>query len=182
MSFDRSRDSMPEETKWRLEDIFETTDAWEKEFSELSLLIPEVNRLREDLLVSADSLLSGLRLIDEASLKGERLFVFARMGRDQDNTDPLFQSLTERIASLLTDLSSALSWFEPLILSCPEEKIIGYLSEKEELGIYRHNIEDIIRSKPHVLSEKEERLLSMAGDFAGGAETIFTMLNNADTA
>jgi oligoendopeptidase F len=180
MSFDRSRDSMPEETKWRLEDIFESSDAWEKEFKELSLLIPEINGLREGLLTSADSLLSGLRLIDDASLKAERLFVFARMGRDQDNADPLFQSLTERIASLLTELSSALSWFEPLILSCPEEKIREYLDTKEELGIYRHNIEDIIRSKPHVLSEKEERLLSMAGDFADGAETVFTMLNNAD--
>ena len=41
-------------------------------------------------------------------------------------------------------------------------------------------LENLLRSKAHVLDEKSERLLSMAGDFSDGAQEIFTMLDNAD--
>lgn len=41
-------------------------------------------------------------------------------------------------------------------------------------------LQNLQRSRKHVLDEQSERLLSMAGDFSDGAQEIFTMLNNAD--
>lgn len=37
-----------------------------------------------------------------------------------------------------------------------------------------------MRQKKHVLSEKEEKILAMAGEVASAPEEIFTMVNDAD--
>ena len=180
MSGNKKRCELPEETKWRLSDIFESQEAWEKEFAELEAMLSQLAALKDSMIESAKSLLAGLKLIDEASLHLERLFVYAKMGRDQDNSEAAFQSLVERISGMMTKFSEAVSWYEPLILSAEEGKIEAFIEEEKELEVYAFGLKDILRSKEHILSEKEEKLLSMVGDFSDGAQTIFTMLNNAD--
>lgn len=180
MSENKKRHELPEETKWKLSDIYADINAWESEFKKLSDMLPEAAALKDSMMSSASELLAGLRKIDEASLLLERLFVYARMGRDQDNSNGEYQSLVERISGLMTKFSEAVSWYEPLLLSAPEGTIEAYIESEPALADYRFNLEDVLRNKEHILSEKEEKLLSMVGDFSGGAQTIFTMLNNAD--
>ena len=43
----------------------------------------------------------------------------------------------------------------------------------------RGQLEKLVRYRPHILSEKEERLLAMQGEVAGSASTIFEQLNDA---
>ncbi len=50
----------------------------------------------------------------------------------------------------------------------------------KNLRHYDFMLRELIRSKKHVLSAKEERLLSMTGELSGAPKDIFTMLNNAD--
>jgi oligoendopeptidase F len=52
--------------------------------------------------------------------------------------------------------------------------------EEPNLELYRHYIDDIMRQKAHVLSASEERILAQAGEMAEAADTIFTMINDAD--
>src|SRR5690606_8602027 len=49
-----------------------------------------------------------------------------------------------------------------------------------ELKPYRINLERLVRMKPHVLSQKEERLLAMQGEVAGTASNSFSQLTDAD--
>ena len=176
----RTRDEIPEDKKWRLSDIYETAEAWEKDFARLSDMVKELSDLEDGFLNDAQSLLVSLKKIEEAELLLERLYVYARMGRDQDNANKTYQALTDRIYSLSVKVSAALSFVRPALLNKSEETLLGYLKVCPELETYRFMIEDLMRSKEHILSDKEERLLSLAGDFSDGAHDIFTMLNNAD--
>jgi oligoendopeptidase F len=54
------------------------------------------------------------------------------------------------------------------------------MAENEQLKIYEHYFDELMRQKPHILSEKEERLLAMAADLSMASGNIFSMLNNAD--
>jgi len=45
---------------------------------------------------------------------------------------------------------------------------------------FDYDLKEIIRVKKHILSEKEERILSMSHNATGGAGNAFTMLNNVD--
>lgn len=143
-------------------------------------MVKELSDLEDGFLNDAQSLLVSLKKIDEAELLLERLYVYARMGRDQDNANKTYQALTDRIYSLSVKVSAALSFVRPALLNKSEETLLGYLKVCPELETYRFMIEDLLRSKEHILSDKEERLLSLAGDFSDGAHDIFTMLNNAD--
>lgn len=61
----------------------------------------------------------------------------------------------------------------PLLLSLDESVLRGYLEGCPELSDYAFMIEDLLRSKQHVLSASEEKLLSLAGDFPA-APRIFS--------
>ena len=176
----KTRQEIAEQYKWRLEDIYPTDEAWEEEFQTLTGKVESLEGLRETMTQSAEALAEALRQIDEASHQLERLYVYARMRRDEDNGNSKYQALSDRASGLNVKLSAALAYMNPLLLSMDEAVLRGYMEDCPALADYRFMLEDLLRSKAHVLDSEQERLLSLSGDFAGGAKDIFTMLNNAD--
>lgn len=49
-----------------------------------------------------------------------------------------------------------------------------------ELALYRRSLQELLREKPHTLSEPEERLLGTLGDVLGTPSKTFGILNDAD--
>lgn len=176
----KTRQEIAEQYKWRLEDIYPTDEAWEEEFQALTGKVESLEGLRETMTQSAEALAEALQQIDEASHQLERLYVYARMRRDEDNGNSKYQALSDRASGLNVKLSAALAYVNPLLLSMDEAVLRGYMKDCPALADYRFMLEDLLRSKAHVLDSEQERLLSLSGDFAGGAKDIFTMLNNAD--
>ena len=175
------RDTIDSHYKWRLEDIYPTDAAWEAEFKTLDRMLPELPILKDTLTQSAEHLYQALKKIETARLMGERLFVYAKMRRDENSTNSTYQGMTDRAMTLNVKMGSLLSFISPELLKKDETELIGFLDSHKELNReYSYMIKDLIRNKPHVLSESEERLLSMSADFASGAKQVFTMLNNAD--
>ena len=82
--------------------------------------------------------------------------------------------------NLYAQAASGLAFIVPEILSIDEEKLKGFLNEKEELKLYEHALEEINLQRPHVLPAEQEALLAEASEAMGAAENTFGMLNNAD--
>ena len=173
------RSQIPAQYKWRLEDIFAENAQWEEEFARTEELIPALEALRTNIAENVQTMREGLQTIDKASWQLERLYVYARMRRDEDGKDSLYQGLSSRAQTLAVKLSEALAFLDPLLLSLEEQTLERYI-QAPELAEYAFMLKNLQRSKAHILDEKSEKLLSMAGDFSGGAQEIFTMLNNAD--
>ena len=173
------RSQIPAQYKWRLEDIFAENAQWEEEFARTEALIPALEALRTNIAENVQTMREGLQTIDKASWQLERLYVYARMRRDEDGKDSLYQGLSSRAQTLAVKLSEALAFLDPLLLSLEEQTLERYI-QAPELAEYAFMLKNLQRSKAHILDEKSEKLLSMAGDFSGGAQEIFTMLNNAD--
>ena len=95
----RKRADIEEQYKWKLEDIYASDAEWEKEYEELSDAISKLPALEGNLASSGQKLAAGLKEIDEAGHKLERLYVYARMRRDEDNANPTYQALTDRATS-----------------------------------------------------------------------------------
>ena len=177
---EKTREQIEAKYKWNLNDIYESEEKWEADFKTLSQSIDALASLKETMTASASALASALEKMDEADLKLERLYVYARMHRDENNADAKYQALSDRAEGLSVKLSSALSFVDPLLLSLDDGVLERYMKEEPRLKPYGFMLRELIRAKQHILSEKEERLLSLSGDFAGGAKNTFTMLNNAD--
>ncbi|UYZ23238.1 oligoendopeptidase F [Mesobacillus jeotgali] len=174
------RDEVATENTWRLEDIFAVDEQWEKEFNEVKGLIPSVQEYQGKLGESAEQLYSALQLQDKLLERLGRLYTYAHMRYDQDTTNSFYQGLDDRIKNLYSQAASALAFIVPEILAVDEEKIKGFLNEKEELKLYEHALEEINLQRPHVLSAEEEALLAQASEVMSSPSNTFGMLNNAD--
>ena len=166
--------------QWKLEDIFPNNGAWEAEYKQADAAIAEAAAWAGRLSESAATLLAALKSISHASFMVERLFTYARMRRDEDNANTLYQGMTDRAGAISVRLQSALAWTDPEVLAIEPAKLEGFFAEEAGLGLFRHSIDEITRNRAHTLSAEEEKLLAMAGEALEGAGTVFTMLNNAD--
>ncbi|MFC4767364.1 oligoendopeptidase F [Effusibacillus consociatus] len=174
------RNEIPDEMKWKLEDIYASTEKWEQDYQEIKSHIVKIQGFEGKLAESAQNLLDCLKVQDQLAEKMGRLYAYARMRRDEDNTNTVYQALTDRAATLSVQASSATAFITPEILSIPEETLKRFMSEETGLELYHFVIHEILRSKEHILSPVEELLLAQAGELAQGPGTIFGMLNNAD--
>lgn len=174
------RDEIPVQDTWDLEDIFETDDVWEQEFKQVKEMIPQIDQYQGKLGDSADTLYEALQLQDEITKRLGKLYTYAHMRYDQDTTNSFYQGLNDRAASLATETGSHLSYIVPEILSLEESQIRSFVEGKEELKLYEHFLDEINRSRPHILSQKEEALLAGVSEVTNNSSNTFGMLNNAD--
>lgn len=174
------RDEIDSRHKWRLEDIYADNTQWEEDFKKVKALSEEIVKLKGTLGKSAESLLHCLKLSDDMLSVNDKVFVYARMRRDEDNTNPTYQAYTDRAMALSTSTYAAISFIVPEIVSIPEDTLYGYVNSNNELKVYKQFIDETLRQKKHTLSDKEEQLLAMSADISHAAADIFGMFNNAD--
>jgi len=174
------REEIDAQYKWKLEDIYPDNESWEKDFKKTKELLPSFVSYKGRLSENSAVLLEALKLSEEISMLTEKLYVYARMRRDEDNTNTLYQALTDRASSLSVEVSGAMSFFIPEIISIPENIINKYINEDSNFAIYKHYFDEIFRQKKHILSDKEESILALSGEISSAAKDIFGMINNAD--
>ncbi len=175
-----SREEIADQFKWKLTDIYSSDQAWETDFQRLKGLLEEMKRKESDFPGSAANILAVLQLKDAIGLVLDKLFVYARMHKDENNANPVYQALTDRIQSLATEAGGVVSFIVPAVVTLDPEKLRSYLNELPELRIYKRFFDEIERQKAHILSAAEEKILAESADLADSSGTIFGMLDNAD--
>jgi oligoendopeptidase F len=102
------------------------------------------------------------------------------MRYDQDTTNSTYQALDDRAKNLYTKAGSAMSYFVPELLTISEDTLKKFIEENNELKLYEHSLEEILKQKPHVLSAAEEEIMAQASEVLSSSSNTFGMLNNAD--
>lgn len=165
---------------WDLTPIFASHAEWENAFVAFSEKLEKVASYKGTLTQSAESLLSGLKFRDDLSYDIEMLYVYSHLNFDVDTTDPVSQGMHGRIQSLIARFGSSFSFYDSELLAADEAVLKSYLKSNEALNLYTHEFDRLFASRPHILSEKEEKLLAGAGEIFSTPENVFGMLNNAD--
>ncbi|MGI6669831.1 MAG: oligoendopeptidase F [Acetivibrionales bacterium] len=174
------REEIDEKYKWKLEHIYGSDDKWEEDFSRVKLLVKEFAAYKGTLGKSDIHLLNCLKAHDELLMLYDKVFVYARMRRDEDNANPVYQAYTDRAMALGTEVYAAVSFVVPEIISIPEDKLSEFMNKNSGFDIYRQYIREILRQKEHVLSEREEEILALSAEVGNVPSDVFSMLNNAD--
>src|SRR5262249_52983486 len=121
-----------------------------------------------------------LKATDEIGETSGNLFVYSSMRRDEDNRVSIYQGQVDRANTLNSKVGEATAYFTPEVVAIPPAKLAAFYKNTPALAMYRHHLEDIQRQRAHTLSEKEEKMLASASDFAAAPGAIFTAFNNAD--
>ncbi len=174
------RAEVEEKYKWDLLQIFENEEKWEEDFEWISKNISNYKAFEGTLSKSPGQLLECLKFDNEMGIKLERLYLYAMLSKDSDMKNQKYQAMDDRIKSLYTKVSAAGSFIKPELLQIPDEKLFSMINSNDELKIYEHFIENLIREKSHTLSKEQEKILALAGEVASTPYNVFSIFNNAD--
>lgn len=176
----KTRDQIDPKYKWNIEAMFSDESQIEPILKEVLEEAAAYGDFAGRLTESAKTLLEALRQRDAIWQKLEKVYVYARMRRDEDNRKSGYQAMTDRCQSVMAQVSAAMSFFTPELLSAPEETLLSYVEKEPGLSQYDFFIRDLLREKAHILSKAEENILAQMSEITGATNDIFTMLNNAD--
>lgn len=167
------------EDTWDLTLLYKNDEEFEKEFKSMEDFSKEVSKFKGNLSKSAKELRDILDSIMKASIVLEKLGSYAFLKQTEDLTNNDSNIKVARFAKLSSEFSANLSYFEPELMSIDDEKINGFLKD-EVLKDYLIYLRNILKYKPHTLSEKEERILALQGELSSTASNVFDTLNDAD--
>ncbi|HMB69001.1 MAG TPA: oligoendopeptidase F [bacterium] len=178
----RERSDVDDKYKWNLEDIYATDEAWETDFERMKQVADDLAGLREKLgdLDSAKKLVELRHTQEEAMLLFERLLVYAALKSDEDTRVSKYQGYSQQLQTLGVQIQAELAWVDPALVAIPQKKVLGWMEKNEDLALYRHSFDDLWRQQAHVLSEEEERILSLAGDMSSTPRSVYGQMMNAD--
>ncbi len=174
-----SRAAVKTDHKWDLTPLFESDQAWQKAFLDLEKKIPEFEKFRGTLGDSPSALRKCLEFEVDFDKEGERLGNYAFLRYSEDVRDQAAQAMVARFTHLSTKANEAASFIAPEIQAIPQETMDRFM-KSPELAEFRFILEKLLRYRPHILSEAEERILAMQGEVAGTAEKVFDQLTDAD--
>ena len=175
-----NRSDIAKEFTWDLESIYPTDDSWEDSFKKIEQGLPELETLKGTLAQSGYALLKVLQTRDELYEELETLFVYASMRKDEDTTNSAYLGMFDRAMQLFVRASTVISYIEPEILALPQTTLDTYVQETPGLSLYRQQLDDINRNRPHVRSAEVEAVLAAAGEISEVPDSIFSMIDNAD--
>lgn len=174
------RSEVSVEDTWDLTTIFATDEKWEEEYNLLNEEIPKISSFQGTLAQSAEQLYDLFQFQDKIAERLGKLYTYAHMRYDQDTTNSTYQAMNQKAESVLTVASSNMSFIVPEILQIDEGTINNFLNDHKDLQLYKKTLDEIARQRAHILSEKEEVLLSEASEALQTPAQTFGMLNNAD--
>lgn len=177
MGIDRS--TIEEKYKWKIDKMYSSKDEIEKDISKVKNLIQEVKEYKGKLSESKENLYKVLNISENASRIVQNLYVYTHMKQHEDTRINDNQGRATKTEMLSTDLGVATSYIVPEILAIEENKLNEYLKD-EKLSFYTKYIKDILRDKPHTLSEREEEILAATSELSTVPENVYDMLAYAD--
>lgn len=174
------RSEVKEEYTWDVSAMYASKAAWEADLKEVVTIVSDLAKLEGSVMASAEKLLTALELGARAEQKIDLAFNYAERLFDQDQKNTEHQAMSQKMYGVVTDYQSRTAFVVPEILAADKATLAQYLAEKKELELYRGLVDEILRTKEHVLSAEMEKLVAMTGEMAQTPEQVYSIINNAD--
>ena len=176
----RSREEIPEEDKWAIEDLYAADADWEADLQSVAGDQEYLSSFAGKLAEKAGYLYDYLRRSEELHVKADRLGNYCMRKADEDTRNAAYQAMQGRFMSVFVALEAATSFDTPEIMTIPDDTLEAFYRDCPALERYRRYLTDLRRRKDHTLSPAEEKLLAAAGEMADAPDTIYSAFADAD--
>ena len=171
----KKRSEIEEKDKWELSGYFKDDAEFLNEFNYLKTQTDFLAGYRGK-LKDEKTILECLEKDQEMSKRLEVLYVYAVLKTREDAGNSLYQERQTQVGTLISQFSTKSAFVSVEIKKNPNS-LLKKLAEKSQ---FKNYFKEILRNKKHILSEKEERILSMSSDMASGFSDNFDLFNDAD--
>jgi oligoendopeptidase F len=176
----KPRSEVPVQDTWRVEDIYATYEDWQKDKGEVVKLIARIDGAAKGWTESAGKMADLYELADAITQKGARLFQYAAYQSDVDMSNSKYQVMKGELQSIFVQVGVKLAFMNEDLLKLKDETLAAYFKEEPRLKPFRFSIEQVVRLRPHVLPEAEQKIVSRTGLFANAPGKAANMLNDVD--
>ena len=174
-----TRADVPDSDKWDLANLFTDASKWAEDFAWLQQTYSKISDWKGCVGKSAATMAKCLEFEKSLDLKIERLYHYASLQLAEDSANPDYLARMGQMQNLLTKISEAGSFLAPEIQAIPDDKFAEFL-EDPALIEWKIALRKIRRMKPHVLSEREERLMALGSAALDGYDETFSQLTDVD--
>ncbi len=152
------RKDVPEKYKWNLSSFYESEEDFDKEFNDASKLNKKIGKYKGQ-IKDSEKLFEFLEKDLELSVILENMYVYSYLKNDEMLGVSSSIERKNKVKLLMTEHSLNVSFFEPELLSLTQEEY-NELFKNDKLLKYKPSLDEIYRYKKHILSEKEEQMIS----------------------
>ena len=175
----KKRSEIPQEFKWKLENIYPTPDDWRKDVNAIPGKTEAITAFKGK-LTTGEALADCLTQYFAIGEMVIRMHVYASMKLHEDGGVSASQGMAHIAESTSVKFSAATSFIVPEILTCDEAAIQSFIANTPGLAPYKFYLENIMREKAHIRSEEVEELLANAQEVGSAAKNIYGILESTD--
>ena len=165
--------------RWNLSVLFSSEEEFLATLEEFKSLIPLVGDFQGK-LSNEEKLAEYLRLDKKANMLLVRCYYFASMRSDQNKKDVANSQDLMKVQIAMQSYGATSSFFAPEILALGKAKVEDFLRKNPEFSEYSFQMEKLFLEADHVLSAREESLLSAFTPLEGGVRNLYGALTIAD--
>ena len=163
---------------WDLGKFYKSNEDWYADFEKVKTYVGKFKKFKGK-LNNKQELINYLALSKEYDLLVNKLYMYCSNSLNIELSNKTFNEMTNQIIAISTQIDAEDSFSEPELLSYSDE-YLKELASDAQLVNYKFYFENLLRDKKHILSEKEEKLLSGVHAFAGDSSDVFDSLTNVD--
>lgn len=175
-----ARSEVPVDETWRLDDMFQSMEAWEAELAAVERIIPQVAEFQGRLGDGASVLRKCYETVELLARRFEKISTYAYLRFSEDGTNPVGQELMGRTMAAQARLDSAIAFMRPEILSLPDGTLEGYFSEEPGLETFRRRLELILSDRPYVLSAETETAIAALREVLDAPKMVYEWTKTSD--
>ncbi len=174
-----TRADLPENDKWDLTQLFENVGKWQEDVAWITATYPRLVEWKGRVGESAETLAGLLQFETALDRKIERVYHFASLQLAEDSANNDYLSRIGQLQNLMTQIGELSAFIVPEIQAIDDARWAEFLADAS-LAEWRISLHKIRRMRPHILSEREERLLALGSAALDGYDTAFSQLTDVD--
>ncbi|RXI96668.1 oligoendopeptidase F [Anaerobacillus alkaliphilus] len=180
MSKRLTRSEVSLEQTWDLHELFDSNEAWEKEFAQIEDDIQEVVQYQGRLGEGSSILVACLNAYEKLQMRMVRVSTYGYLRASEDGTNQLYQANLSQVSAIVARVNAAASFIQSELLQLPEGTIKGFLEKEEELDTYRSYLLELQDQMPYQLSQETETVLASLGEVLESPFMIYSRSKSSD--
>ncbi len=166
--------------KWNLKDMIKDSEEYERLCTEINMLADKIVAMKGNITKNSDNLLKYLETSSRLDELLEKVYVYSYLFHYEDMSNEIGINYKERAERLVESVNTKTYFTSSELLSIPYEEVLGFIKENKVLKKYSFLLEKIFRYQKYTLSEKEEKIITLATNSFGTPHDAFSCLDNVD--
>lgn len=165
--------------KWNLENLYRSKEEYQKDFDELKEILNKLDSYKGH-LHEEKSFVEYLLLSEKFNIMAGKVYQYSALQADLNLKNVENSASLNRVSALLFAASTTTSFENPEILSIGKETIMSFIDRHPEIASYRFKMENLFHLNEHILSEKEEKLISYCANLVQAGSNLYSSICTSD--